>query len=58
VSSVSIIFNIFNSQHPRLQFTMEVGDDRLNFLDVTVIRDNELIEFNCIISRLFWVDIW
>ncbi|KYN34033.1 hypothetical protein ALC56_11646 [Trachymyrmex septentrionalis] len=25
---------------------MEVGDDRLNFLDVTVIRNNELIEFN------------
>ncbi|KYN30038.1 hypothetical protein ALC57_00481 [Trachymyrmex cornetzi] len=25
---------------------MEVGGDRLNFLDVTVIRDNELIEFD------------
>ncbi|KYN39722.1 hypothetical protein ALC56_05901 [Trachymyrmex septentrionalis] len=25
---------------------MEVGGDKLNFLDVTVINDNELIEFN------------
>jgi len=46
-SSVSSIVDIFNSQHPRLQITMEVWwYDRLNFLDVTVIRDNELIEFN------------
>ncbi|KYN26867.1 hypothetical protein ALC57_03751, partial [Trachymyrmex cornetzi] len=46
VSSVSYILDVFNSQHSRLQFTMEVGGDRLNFLDVTVIRDNELIEFD------------
>jgi len=24
---------------------MEVGGDRMNFLDVTVIRDNEVIKF-------------
>ncbi|KYM98813.1 hypothetical protein ALC62_10460, partial [Cyphomyrmex costatus] len=46
VSLVNHIIDIFNSQHPRLQFTMEVGGDRLNFLDVTVIRNNELIEFD------------
>ena len=34
------ILDIFNSQYPSLQFTMEVESDRLNFLDVTVIRDN------------------
>ena len=45
-SSVRSILDIFNSQHSRLQFIMEVGSNRLNFLDVTVIRDNELIEFN------------
>ncbi|XP_018310412.1 uncharacterized protein [Mycetomoellerius zeteki] len=44
--SVSSILEIFNSQHPRLQFTMEVGSDRLNFLDVVMIRDNETIEFD------------
>ncbi|XP_011858857.1 PREDICTED: uncharacterized protein LOC105556380 [Vollenhovia emeryi] len=38
---------IFNSFHPRLQFTMEEGTDRkLNFLDTTInIRDNH-IEFD------------
>ena len=45
-SLFSFILDIFNFQHFRLQFTMEVGDDKLNFLDVTVIRDNELIQFN------------
>ena len=30
-SSISFILDIFNSQHSRLQFTMEVGDDKLNF---------------------------
>ena len=38
--------DIFNSQYPRLQFTMEIESDRLNFLAVTVIRDNVLTEFN------------
>ncbi|XP_018313144.1 uncharacterized protein [Mycetomoellerius zeteki] len=45
-SSVSSSLDIFNSQHPRFKFTMEVGGDRLNFLDVTVIRDDELTEFD------------
>ena len=33
----SEVLDIFNSQHPRLQFTVEVGDDRLNFLNVIEI---------------------
>jgi len=36
---------------------MEVGDDRLNFLDVTMIRNNELIEFDWTTSQFFRVDI-
>ena len=45
-SSINSILDIFNSQYPRLQFTVKVGGDRLNFLDVTVIKDKELIKFN------------
>ena len=37
---------IFNSLHTRLQFTMEVGDNRLNFLDTTLIIDNKRIIFD------------
>ncbi|XP_070155138.1 uncharacterized protein [Polyergus mexicanus] len=37
--------NIFNTFHPRVQFTMEIKvDNRLNFLDITMIlADNQLI---------------
>lgn len=38
--------NIFNSFHSRFQFTMEVGSERINFLDVTMIINNNTIEFN------------
>ncbi|KYM98837.1 hypothetical protein ALC62_10437, partial [Cyphomyrmex costatus] len=41
-----VILDIFNSQHLILRFTMEVEGDRLNFLDVTVTRDNEVIKFD------------
>lgn len=35
------ILNIFNSFHPQPQFTIEIGiDDKLNFLDVTLIKTN------------------
>ena len=45
--SLDTVLNTFNSLHPKIQFTLEEGtDNRLNFLDVTVmIRDNK-IEFN------------
>ncbi|KYN17215.1 hypothetical protein ALC57_10507, partial [Trachymyrmex cornetzi] len=36
--------NAFNSFHPRLKFTLEVGDNYLNFLDTSIIiKDNFLI---------------
>lgn len=42
-----MIVNTFNSYHPRLQFTIEERDDnRLNFLDVTIISNNGFIYFN------------
>jgi len=36
----------FNSLHPKLQFTMEIGGKELNFLDVTIMNNNNLIEFD------------
>ena len=41
------IQDVFNSLHNRLQFTMEISTkDRLNFLDTTVIIDENRIIFN------------
>ncbi|XP_071640871.1 uncharacterized protein [Temnothorax longispinosus] len=41
-----LTLQIFNSFHPRLQFTIEVGNSKLNFLDTTIINNNGLIEFD------------
>jgi len=41
-------FKIFNSLHPKLQFTLEIEDDRLNFLYVihnVIIIANESLMF-------------
>ena len=36
-NSINNILNIFNSLHTRIQFTMEIGNDkRLNFLDIII----------------------
>ena len=44
---VNLTLNTFNSIHPRLQFTIEIGnDDRLNFLDVTLILNKKRIIFD------------
>jgi len=43
---VNDIVNTFNSFHPRLQFTLEVGGDSLNFLDVTIVKLNGDLEFD------------
>lgn len=37
ISDVDIILEKFNSYHPRLQFTIEIGNDKINFLNTTVI---------------------
>lgn len=40
--SLTLVLDTFNSFHPRLQFTSELQvDDRINFLDVTVINNRE-----------------
>jgi len=41
--AIDSIVDNFNAHHPRLQFTREVGEDRTNFLDTTIIKDNKLI---------------
>jgi len=40
------LLNIFNSFHPRIQFTMEIGGTKLDFLDVTIINNKNKIEFD------------
>ncbi|XP_071639780.1 uncharacterized protein [Temnothorax longispinosus] len=46
-TSCTYTLEIFNSFHPRLQFTMEVSvDDRLNFLEVTIIRSKNFLIFD------------
>ncbi|XP_072764661.1 uncharacterized protein, partial [Anoplolepis gracilipes] len=46
-STLDTILNIFNSFHPRLQFTIEEGvNNQLNFLDITIILKDGLVEFN------------
>jgi hypothetical protein len=45
-NSIDLTLQAFNSYHPRLQFTVEVGGDKLNFLDVTLIKGNNGLEFD------------
>jgi len=43
---IDFIFNKFSSFHPRLQFTLERGGDRINFLDTTVILEKNRIKID------------
>jgi hypothetical protein len=38
VTHLNTLVDVFNNYHPRLKFTMELGGDELNFLDVTLIK--------------------
>jgi len=44
--SIQDIANTFNSFYPRLQFTLEIGEDRLNFLDVIIMKTTRRLEFD------------
>jgi len=47
VDQLDIIREIFNSFHDRLSFTLEIGvDNMINFLDVTVILNDQKILFD------------
>jgi len=39
---VNYILNAFNNFHPRLQFTLEVGGKKINFLDTIILDQNRL----------------
>jgi hypothetical protein len=43
---VNVTLDNFNSFHPRLQFTIEIGNNRLNFLDTTIILNERSVEFD------------
>jgi len=43
---INKIVNVFNSQHNRLKFTLEIGGNELNFLDITIIKKGSYLEFD------------
>ncbi|KYN08455.1 hypothetical protein ALC62_00564 [Cyphomyrmex costatus] len=43
---IDFVLNAFNSFHNRLQFTIEVGGNRISFLDVELINHNNILEFD------------
>jgi len=46
---INAMLDKFNLLHPRLQFILEVGTDRINFLDSTIIISNNI--------KFDWIDI-
>jgi len=46
LDKVNDVLMTFNNFHTRLQFTLEIGGDMLNFLDVTIIKNNNSIIYN------------
>jgi len=40
------VLDTFNSFHPGLKFTIEIDGKNLNFLDVTMINNNNFFEFD------------
>ncbi|XP_018406344.1 PREDICTED: uncharacterized protein LOC108782548 [Cyphomyrmex costatus] len=38
--------NAFNSFHERLQFTVEIGGDRISFLDIELVNHDSVLKFN------------
>jgi len=45
-TQIDRLLNIFNSFHPRIQFKIEIGINKLNFLDITLIKKDNKIEFD------------
>ncbi|KYN19316.1 hypothetical protein ALC57_08343, partial [Trachymyrmex cornetzi] len=45
-SNIDNLLEMFNSFHPRLQFTLELGGERLEFLDTTIIISNKKFVFD------------
>jgi len=47
------VLTTFNCFHPRIQFSMEIGGHKLNFLDVILIRNHHTIELNWYHKSIF-----
>jgi len=45
-TAIDSIVDKFNTHHPCLQFTLEIGGDRINFLDATIIKNNNKLIFD------------
>lgn len=43
---IDFTLKTFKSFHERLQFTLEIEGDRINFLDLTIVNNNNMIEFD------------
>jgi len=43
---IDYILNVFNNFHPRLQFTLEVDGKKINFLDTTIILDQNRLKID------------
>jgi hypothetical protein len=47
ITNIQGVLQEFNTVHPKLQFTLEEEvNNRLNFLDITIIRSNDSIQSN------------
>ncbi|XP_018311680.1 uncharacterized protein [Mycetomoellerius zeteki] len=44
VETIGQILTAFNAVHNRLQFTLEIGGESINFLDVTIIKNDGMLE--------------
>ena len=45
-SEANPVLQKFNFYYPRIQFTCEIGNKTINFLDITIIIENNVIKFN------------
>ena len=52
-SKINLVLEQFNLFHPRLQFTSELGGDKINFLDVTISINGNRFDFEWYVSRPF-----
>jgi len=57
MNMINKTLSIFNSFYQRLQFTIEIGDTPLNFLDVKISNNINFLEFDGFHKPIFWENI-
>ncbi|KYM95528.1 hypothetical protein ALC62_13958 [Cyphomyrmex costatus] len=45
-NNINYILNEFNNFHPKLKFTFEICHNKLNFLDITIIKNNNYLIYD------------